>query len=790
MYILASNMWFTSLIRQFFFSIDKIVFNFISSIYDVLITIARTSVLSQADIVGMADRIYKLLAIFMVFKVTLSLITYVVNPDDFSDKSKGISKLSKNIIISLSLLILTPYIFSYAYQLQTIILEDNSLSVLIFGDDETSATNESFFNTAGDKIAYVTMMPFFSPNLSLNADGIINCDTLTQREGDVTKFNGECKTALETLTDEDKDNNFSKQTLETYVAGIENGNFGLMFRQDMALATVTDSENDSETNYVMDYKFIFSTVVGVVIILLLITFCMDIAVRSIKLAFLQLAAPIPIISYVDPKSGKDGMFKKWYDMCFKTYLSLFIRLLALYFAVYIIGKVADLRLVDIIDGSYVTNGIVSIFIIIGALMFAKQLPKLLEGLGIKLDGDGKFTLNPLKKFEEGTLGGKQVPKRVTGALGGMAAGLIGGGRGIGRLGNALTGAARGFSTNKGFSGGLARQADVNRKLREARINGAGFFGSRAAVLSSKFGLDDYGLEQEATNLRKDKRAIELKRREVDQGSKKYEVQKKEVENAIKPKQDVIAKQTALKGSIDAMENFASSLIEGGKAGKYSSKYRTLKSTYDNISTKVGQTATEDILDDAGGLIRAAGDVITQDDVQRAEGSINKYLKKTGRKVVLDELMSGKHTGNGGEIAATDLAAFQAKERSYAQDVAVLNELIDEYNSNPAVDPSEHIATEKTEKTYDDIHTQAAEIDIKVSDEETSIKSQKAEIEGYDRKIKDIQTTATVVIDGEEYTIEEAERLIKEREQILKDKQEQSKLNRTLAADRRIGGGSK
>ena len=46
MYILASNMWFTTLIKQFFFSIDKIVFNFISSIYDVLITIARTSVLA------------------------------------------------------------------------------------------------------------------------------------------------------------------------------------------------------------------------------------------------------------------------------------------------------------------------------------------------------------------------------------------------------------------------------------------------------------------------------------------------------------------------------------------------------------------------------------------------------------------------------------------------------------------------------------------------------------------------------------------------------------------------
>ena len=102
----------------------------------------------------------------------------------------------------------------------------------------------------------------------------------------------------------------------------------------------------------MEYKYIFSTVVGVVVILLLITFCMDIAVRSIKLAFLQLVAPIPIISYVDPKSGKDGMFKKWYEMCFKTYISLFIRLIALYFAVYIISRVADMKMVDIVNGSY------------------------------------------------------------------------------------------------------------------------------------------------------------------------------------------------------------------------------------------------------------------------------------------------------------------------------------------------------------------------------------------------------------------------------------------------------
>ena len=344
MYILASNIWFTTLMKQFFFWVDKIVFNFISIIYDVMISIARTSVFTQSDISQMADRIYKLLAIFMVFKVTLSLITYVVNPDDFSDKSKGVSKLGINIVISMALLILTPYIFSYAYQFQTIILEDNSLGVLIFGGNEA---NESFFNTAGDKIAYTTMTPFFTPNTSINE--LVECTTLTV-DG---KFNPECRSGLEELSD-DK-GNFTSQTRENYIAGVEKGVLGLMFRQEMAVATHKNTEG--ETEFIMDYKFIFSTVTGIIIILLLITFCMDIAVRSIKLAFLQLVAPIPIISYVDPKSGKDGLFKKWYEMCIKTFLSLFIRLIALYFAVFIISKVADRKLVDVVDGSYVRNGI-------------------------------------------------------------------------------------------------------------------------------------------------------------------------------------------------------------------------------------------------------------------------------------------------------------------------------------------------------------------------------------------------------------------------------------------------
>ena len=137
-----------------------ITYNKKLSEYDLLLEIARTSILTQADIADMADRIYKLLAIFMVFKVTLSLITYVVNPDDFSDKSKGVAKLGTNIVISLSLLILTPYIFNYAYQFQTIILEDNSLATLIFGG--STEEEQSFFKSGFSMPVFLTRPPEYA----------------------------------------------------------------------------------------------------------------------------------------------------------------------------------------------------------------------------------------------------------------------------------------------------------------------------------------------------------------------------------------------------------------------------------------------------------------------------------------------------------------------------------------------------------------------------------------------------------------------------------------------------
>ena len=145
-------------------------------------------------------------------------------------------------------------------------------------------------------------------------------------------------------------------------------------------------------------------------------------------------APVPIISRIDPKKGKD-MFDKWVKTCVNTYLDLFIRLMGIYFAVFVVTQIIDLQFEDMVTGQTAdVNAFVKVFIILGALLFAKQLPKLIEEItGIKMDG--KFTLNPMSKLRQTPLVGAGVTTAAAlagGAYTGYKAGVEAGhaGRGL------------------------------------------------------------------------------------------------------------------------------------------------------------------------------------------------------------------------------------------------------------------------------------------------------------------------------------------------------------------------
>lgn len=449
--------WLWAIFSSFFFWLDSTILGFISYLYDLLMKICSTSVLSQADIHEFANRIQMLLGIFMLFKVSFSLIMYVVNPDDFSDKSKGIGKLAQNTVISLVMLAVVPYIFNMAYKLQAMVLEDNTLAKLILGEGD----EKDYISTGGDLMAYQVMIPFFQPDTSISE--LESCTTLYDESG----FNDKCYkglTNLEKRIDNSSDNGkASKVVIENYKNGVEKHSLGLTFRLN-AINLSYEIGDDEEDVYVFNYMWPLTTVVGVVVCLLLINFCIDIAVRSIKLSFLQLISPIPIIAYMDPKSGKDGIFNKWVKMCSSTYLSLFVRLIALYFGLYIIGKVGNLY--DNITGAVINDNLVKLFIIIGVLFFIKQLPKILESLGIKLDGDGKFTLNPLRKMENGMVGGNHM-KKFNDAVGKLPMAPV---RGVGTLGKKGIASIDSMKNGRGFRAGWTSQHgklyDAYRKKKD------------------------------------------------------------------------------------------------------------------------------------------------------------------------------------------------------------------------------------------------------------------------------------------------------------------------------------
>ena len=638
------------LLRSIFFFLDSVIYSWIPTLYNTLITISRTSPLSQADIADMASRVYKLLAVFMIFKVTFSLIMYIVNPDDFSDKTKGVSKLITNIVISLALLILTPFIFRYAFELQTKILKNNTLMTVIFGKDLNRENNT--IDTVGEQIAFVSIGPFITPDTSL----FPKCSVLYTNEYDnetkktVTKLNKECfgfedvdeyvsddsicegtNTLCKAVDNAKGSYGITKDMLENYAGGIQHSNYHLLFRKEVVLST---TESNKKNEFVLKYWCGFSTAVAVIILLYFITACMDIGLRSIKLAFLQLVAPIPILSYIDPKSGKDGMFKKWYQMSLKTYLSLFIRLLALYFAIYVIGRVNNLT--DIIDASYVSTMVIKVFIVIGALMFAKNFTKILEELGVKLDGG--FQLNPIKKFNEQALGGK----RITGAAGALAAGTV---DRAARLAtspwpqklaalNPFTAGGqliRGFAGNGGFSGGMKAQANVNRRLRDSRVKGLSSTAAYLDYFGSKFGLDDATLERRGSRIRGNKDRIDQAEREVEEANRERNLRISELKQATAPAKEVQTRRKNAQASanklMDQAEKIAANKadIRGTQAEEEKRKLQIAAMT----KLRNGQTLTADDNKELGEL--GLSSATTQKDLLIKERELNKKKYTTNRR---------------------------------------------------------------------------------------------------------------------------------------------------------------
>lgn len=566
--------WFLGVIRGLFAAIDKVVVWLIECLYDLIFQISSVQIFDNASLAAFANRITVILSIFMIFKLSLSFLNYIVNPDAMTDKSKGFSKLIQNIAVALVLLVSYQFLFDKAMELQQRIVDNNTIPKLILGSSGKNVKNSS-----------IVSFPLFSAFI------VPNSDLLAQQQGCRTYFINDGTVPHERCNIGDYSSdaatmpNIGNEPNAQLDNTVENQNTYDLFDYLLRL------KNNGQ--FAFDYKFIISTICGAFAALVLLSFCMDVAVRIIKLYFLRLIAPIPIISYVDPIKG-EGIFKKWLSNVGKTYADLFVRLIAIFFAIFIIQQVsANAGALKDFNGNPIENPFVIIFIIIGALMFAKQFPKLIQDItGINLDG--KMQLNPFKKVSEQAVGGKAM---VAGAAGAAAAGMAG----VTNFGHRF---ASGIKNGRGFKGkvlgglkgagkgtlsGIAGAASAGRRAFGHSMKGDGFLKSTWAgdqeAMFAKLQRED--LERQGSTLSGRVKADMARRVGVLNAGQEQIIRAGQMDNAIENRQALIdakkQKVANLKQQhLDPFTSYSNVVSKMESLVDKNSKVKAAKSKYDSI----------------------------------------------------------------------------------------------------------------------------------------------------------------------------------------------------------------
>lgn len=431
-------------LRTFSCTVAAVIYNFIVDLYNVFMYTARAEILESSFIQGIYNKVVMILGIFMVFKLSFSLIQSLVDPSKFTDEKKGFGGIIKRSVISIVLLGITPSIFNMAFDLQNLVVgsannTDNIIYKLIVGK-APSKDAESF----GHVIASELYFGFYTEN-----------EPLKLNQGLEVTYPDSGGVQLEV-----HDYEYLKtQILEDHMS----------FSDTVDYISITNAGQ-----YVIKWDGLFAIGFGLFMVYILITYCISVATRVIQLAYLQLIAPVPILSYI---SDPEGSFKNWTKQCMTTYLDLFIRLAIIYFIITVSTQILQ-AFSEVGSVFYESTGLeagsgtakwVSRFLIIGLLMFGKRVPELLKDLFPNFGGGaasiGFGLKNPKKML--GDIPGMGIAKgaatfglgTVVGGAAGMASGIK---NGYGVRGK-IAGAFGGF--NRGIAGGAKTKGNIFKNVQ-------------------------------------------------------------------------------------------------------------------------------------------------------------------------------------------------------------------------------------------------------------------------------------------------------------------------------------
>lgn len=483
------------IINEGLYNLVSSLYTFLGTLYNFLVGLSNIEFLKETYLNDFTTTVYVLAGIFMLFRVAVSFLSALVDPDKLSDKNESPSKLLTRMIIVIVLMIaLVPnsYVYDYLGRLQNAIINPNDgLIVNLFSKAKKKAEKDA--KKEGRTLNNDGLQ--FSRNLlgtmttcddeDSNSDGVgttYNTDDsdfmFTGSSGFVTS------SGLTTVASVAENNNAGgmagtiggNSTVDEVVkAGKNSKKIDTSTCEGIRTALLDNTYRDDITD-ALDDKFsiswLIAILVGIAVIVYLLVLCIEVVVRGLKLVFLQMVAPIAIISYVSPK---DKILPEWAKMYVSTYIDIFIKLIAIQIgALFLLGF------------QFSEEPIKNLFVILGILVFMKLIPTMISKIfGIDLaSGTFKDSMGMLKKASgvatgaalAGTVGaltGKGFSGKIAGATRGIAAGSASGAKGD-------------------IYSGAKNTATKNQRINTSKDQGLNFLDRAAATFSAKSGMPTKG----------------------------------------------------------------------------------------------------------------------------------------------------------------------------------------------------------------------------------------------------------------------------------------------------------
>lgn len=431
-------------IRSLCITICTALFNFIPTLYKLFYDLASNHELFSSETIDTFSRnIYVLVSVVMLFAFAVKAIESIINPDMLFDSKKGFASVIKRSVIALVLIVAIPFGFELFYKFQDEVMRKSLIEKIIIGvainEDGNGTENLAEKSGAGDMLSSTALSSVLYPAAK---------DTCIEYEdSDVcTKYND----AIEDISK--------------------------LYKLIPDINEKVDIEGEEE--YALTYEGfgLLSILVGVVLIYMLVLFCIDTALRLVKMAFLEITAPISVVAYI---FGGNDILKNWFKEVKGTAFSLFGRVAALALMIFILSK-----LPEFVDNNFegLEGKIINLLIIMATLMFVKEAPNMIERVfGIKIGGKGGISGRLGSMAGVGNVA-KSAWDKIVGA--GKALGTLGAIGTAGALGLAATGIGKGIgkgaqALDNNFLGGKGQQLAESLKGKATNVvNG---------VKSSNFG---------------------------------------------------------------------------------------------------------------------------------------------------------------------------------------------------------------------------------------------------------------------------------------------------------------